>query len=76
MGIGEANIEPEGVIRFRGELDRSHNLVKKLIEQDIFVKEVRIESFSLEEYYLSVTKEGGEQNAESAEDGSVQTKKD
>lgn len=75
MGIGEANIEPEGVIRFRGELDRSHNLVKKLIEQDIFVKEVRIESFSLEEYYLSVTKEGGEQNAESAEDGSVQTQK-
>ena len=51
----EAETDSENRIKIRSELDRSKNIVKLLVDNDIFVKEVRNESFSLEEYYLSVT---------------------
>lgn len=60
MKIQKAELDNDGMIRIKEELDRSKNVVKELVEKDIFVKEIRQSSFSLEDYYLSVT--GGESN--------------
>lgn len=76
MGLTEVTVDSDGTLRLQEELNRQRNVVKRLVESDVFVKEVRMESFSLEDYYLTVTKEGGKPDGESGEDGSVQTKKD
>ncbi len=57
----EAELE-ENRIRIKTELSRENNLVKYLVDNDIFIKEVKTESFSLEEYYLSVTRGGSDDN--------------
>lgn len=76
MGLTEVTVDSDGTLRLQEELNRQRNVVKRLVESDVFVKEVRMESFSLEDYYLTVTKEGGKPDGESGEDGSVQAKKD
>lgn len=60
MKIEKAELDNDGMIRIKEELDRSKNVVKALVEKDVFVKEVRQSNMSLEDYYLSVT--GGESN--------------
>ena len=57
-----AEIDGEKRIKITGEISRSANVVKCLVENDIFVREIKTESFSLEDYYLSVTR-GGTTNA-------------
>lgn len=76
MGLTEVTVDSDGTLRLQEELNRQRNVVKRLVESDVFVKEVRVERFSLEDYYLTVTKEGGKPDGESGEDGSVQAKKD
>ncbi len=75
MGMTDIRLDKDGSLRMRDIPDRQHDVVKQLVAHDLFVKEVRLDSFSLEDYYLSVTKEGGESDGQSGEDGSVQTKK-
>ena len=55
MGGIEAELDKEKRIKISAELDRDINVVKRLVDNDIFVREVKTESFSLEDYYLSVT---------------------
>ena len=50
------------MIRVNEDISREKNIVKALVENDVFVEEVRTQSFSLEEYYLSIT--GGDDDAE------------
>ncbi len=58
MGIEKMILTDDGKIRIDEPLSREKNVVKMLVENDIFVKEVACQSFSLEDYYLSIT--GGE----------------
>ncbi len=76
MGFNDIIQDEDGTLRLPELLDRSRNVVKRLVENDIFVKEVRMDSFSLEDYYLSVTKKGGKHDGKSDQDGSIQTAKD
>ncbi len=61
MGI-EGITQNGRYLRLPQKLDKDTNVVKYLVQKDIFVREVREEFFSLEDYYLSVTKEGGNNN--------------
>jgi len=61
MGI-EGITQNGRYLRLPQKLDKDINVVKYLVQKDIFVREVREEFFSLEDYYLSVTKEGGNNN--------------
>lgn len=60
MGFEKLELDHEGLIRIGQELDKSKDVVKLLVEKGLFVKEVKLSSFSLEDYYLKVT--GGVQN--------------
>lgn len=60
MGFEKLELDQEGLIRIGQELDKSKDVVKLLVEKGLFVKEVKLSSFSLEDYYLKVT--GGVQN--------------
>ena len=76
MGMQDVSIDADGILCLRTAPDREHNVVRQLVESDIFVKEIRSEKFSLEDYYLEITKEGGENNnGKSAEDGLLEVKK-
>ncbi len=61
MGFEKVEIDQDNCLRIGEELTREKDVVRKLVENDIFVKEVRLSSFSLEDYYLSVT--GGAERA-------------
>lgn len=61
MGFEKAELEQDGLIHIGQELDRSKDVVKRLVENGLFIKEVKLSSFSLEDYYLNVT--GGNPNA-------------
>ena len=61
-GITDASLVNEGSkIHISDELSREKNIVKLLVNNDIFVKEVVSEEFSLEDYFLRVTG-GGKDN--------------
>ncbi len=74
MNIGEVDFADENTIRVKAEFDRSKNVVKKLVENDIFVKEVNAGKFTLEDYFLSITG-GGNTDEQTDKDGSVQDAK-
>lgn len=62
MGVVEAELDSDHNLRIKDVLSRDKNVLKYLVEHDIFVKEVHQQSFSLEDYYLSITG-GGSNNA-------------
>lgn len=62
MGVEKISQTRSGMIRVDDDISREKNIVKALVENDVFVEEVRTKSFSLEEYYLSIT--GGDDDAE------------
>ena len=61
-GLTQAELSPDGSrLIVNEELSPEKNIVKLLVNNDIFVKEVVGEEFSLEDYFLKVTG-GGQEN--------------
>lgn len=63
QGIGIQNIEAEtdGTLRIREQMDNTPAMAKAIVEAGIGLQEICLNSISLEDYYLGVTK-GGEHN--------------
>lgn len=59
-GFSETSIDSDGNIRINYALDRTVEITRDLVTNDIGVKEIFIKNTSLEDYYLSVT--GGSHN--------------
>ncbi len=57
MGFEDAEIDSDHMVRLKSELSKEKDVVKLLVNNDLFVKEVRQQPFSLEDYYLQLTKE-------------------
>lgn len=74
MKIGDVDFADENTIRVKAEFDRSKNVVKRLVENDIFVKEVNTGKFTLEDYFLSITG-GGKKDEQTDKNGPVQNEK-
>lgn len=74
LDIGDVDFEDENTIRVKAEFDRSKNVVKHLVENDIFVKEVSTGKFTLEDYYLSITG-GGKKDGQIDKHEPVQNEK-
>ena len=62
QGIGiPAEKEPDGSLRVNEQLERTPDMAKAIVEAGTGLQEIRMDSISLEDYYLGVT-EGGEHN--------------
>ena len=62
-GIGVENVETQadGSLRINEQLDDTASMSKAIVNAGIGLQEIRLDSISLEDYYLNVTG-GGEQN--------------
>ena len=61
-GIGiPAEKEPDGSLRVNEQLERTPDMAKAIVEAGTGLQEIRMDSSSLEDYYLGVTG-GGEHN--------------
>lgn len=60
MGLQNIHTEVNGELRVHGGLDRTEEMTKALVQNNIGVREIFIKNTSLEDYYLSVT--GGAHN--------------
>ena len=61
IGVDTAVKEPDGALRVNGHLDGTAAMAKAIVEAGIALKEIHLQSVTLEDYYLGVTG-GGEQN--------------
>ena len=61
IGVDTAGKEPDGALRVSGHLDETAAMAKAIVEAGIALKEIHLQSVTLEDYYLGVTG-GGEQN--------------
>ena len=60
LGIGGVTTETDGTLRVSGHLDETADMARALVSAGVALKEMRLQSFSLEDYYLNVT--GGAHN--------------
>ena len=60
LGIGGVTTETDGTLRVSGHLDETADMARALVGAGVALKEMRLQSFSLEDYYLNVT--GGAHN--------------
>ena len=59
LGIEEIGTEADGTLRIAGHLDDTPRMSKAIVEAGIGLQEIRLQSLSLEDYYLGVTAGGG-----------------
>lgn len=59
LGIEEIGAEADGTLRIAGHLDDTPQMSKAIVEAGIGLQEIRLQSLSLEDYYLGVTAGGG-----------------
>lgn len=64
LGIDDAEIEHDGTLRIPGHLDETPAMARTIVNAGIGLKEILLQSVSLEDYYLGVTgrTEGGNIN--------------
>ena len=60
IGITQTSIDEDGVLRVNERLEDSDKMAAAIVKADIPLKELYVNSVSLEDYYLSLT--GGEHN--------------
>ena len=60
LGIGSVTTETDGTLRVSGHLDETADMARALVGAGVALKEMRLQSLSLEDYYLNVT--GGVHN--------------
>ena len=60
LGIGGVTTETDGTLRVSGHLDETADMARALVGAGVALKEMRLQSLSLEDYYLDVT--GGAHN--------------
>ena len=60
LGIGGVTTETDGTLRVSGHLDETADMARALVGAGVALKEMRLQSLSLEDYYLNVT--GGAHN--------------
>ena len=60
LGIGGVTTETDGTLRVSGHLDETADMARALVGAGVALKEMRLQNFSLEDYYLNVT--GGAHN--------------
>ena len=60
LGIGGVTTETDGMLRVSGHLDETADMARALVSAGVALKEMRLQSLSLEDYYLNVT--GGTHN--------------
>ncbi len=58
MGLEKCELDNDNMLRIKDTLSLEKNVCKALVENNIFVKEIRSQTFSLEDYYLKITSEG------------------
>ena len=58
LGIEEIETEDDGTLRITGCLDDTPRMSKAIVEAGIGLQEIRLQSLSLEDYYLGVTAGG------------------
>ena len=61
MGIQKAETEPDGAIRVSEGIDNTAAMAKAIVQADAGLKEIYLNTISLEDYYLGVTG-GGKHN--------------
>lgn len=59
LGIEEVETEADGMLRIAGHLDDTIRISKAIVEAGVGLQEIRLQSLSLEDYYLGVTAGGG-----------------
>ena len=59
LGIDGIETEADGMLRIAGHLDDTPRMSKAIVEAGIGLQEIRLQSLSLEDYYLGVTAGGG-----------------
>ena len=63
LGVDDIEQEHDGTLRISGHLEETAQMSKAIVSAGIALKEIRLQSVSLEDYYLGVTGNGGEQHA-------------
>ncbi len=61
IGIGEVITEPDGTLRVSDHLDDTAGMSRAIVNAGIALREIHLQTVSLEDYYLGVTG-GGEHN--------------
>ena len=59
LGIEEIEAEADGMLRIAGHLNDTPRMSKAIVEAGIGLQEIRLQSLTLEDYYLGVTAGGG-----------------
>ena len=59
IGVEGIETEADGTLRLDGHLDETAAMSKAIVEAGIGLQEIRLNSVSLEDYYLNVTEGGG-----------------
>ena len=60
IGITKTSIDDDGILRVGERLEDSDKMAAAIVKADVPLKELYVNSVSLEDYYLSLT--GGEHN--------------
>ena len=62
LGVDSIEREHDGTLRISGFLDKTAAMSKAIVNAGIALTEIRLQSVTLEDYYLSITGKGGEQH--------------
>ena len=62
LGVDGIEREHDGTLRISGFLDKTAAMSKAIVNAGIALTEIRLQSVTLEDYYLSITGKGGEQH--------------